>query len=236
MNRLLLTLLAIVMLGVGANAQQKKAGVKRSTIIKQAPEKVDSVALLEKNAEKWFREVYVEKNFVDPYSYRLVKLISKPISNKQLLEIDLATVQSRIDTCSLADVDRSVKALEETESDIKELDDLKVKVLEELSKATTDREKLYLNKKVQIIVKALSDLSSLKTRMAVYHLDCKMKEIILKTMSSMSEEELSQIIYRDMHLDCYSKNDQGNEVLGRFIFPYNRDGVFRGESNVRKIN
>ena len=52
----------------------------------------------------------------------------------------------------------------------------------------------------------------------------------------MSEELLNSFEYYNIHLDCYSKNDLGNEVLGRYVFPFTKDGAYvDDETTIRML-
>lgn len=235
MKKLLLTAIAIVAVALCTNAQVKNRKV--STQSKQTTSSVsvkDSVAIIAAQAEKWFREVYVEKHFNDPYSYRLMKVNASPITIKEALEIDLAKVKIEIDTCSISEKEKTratqrglEEAIEESKTNI-----------ERLNKQIENGEDKngYLAKRRDIYAKYLVEYLDYKKRIDIYFLAVETYDKIKKSIDELSEQVANRRAYYLIKLDCYSKNKIGNEVLGRFEFPFNEDGIFRGEKSVIQTN
>lgn len=44
--------------------------------------------IIEQNALKWFKSVYVEENFKDPYSFKLLKISSIPQNTYETIKTD----------------------------------------------------------------------------------------------------------------------------------------------------
>lgn len=235
MKKLLLAMIAFVGLMLGANAQTKnRNGSMRN---KPQPTSVvvrDSVAVIKEQAEKWFRDVYVEKHFNDPYSYRLMKVSASPVTLKEALEIDLGNVKMAIDTCSIPKKERTPEGQKKLEGIIKDRQTNIEELNKQLDAGTGNRE--YLIKMRDIYLEYLNKYIDYKKRLDICILAIQTYDKIKNSIDELSEQSANQIAYYLIKLDCYSKNKMGNEMLGRFEFPFNKEGIFRGEKSVVQTN
>lgn len=79
---------------------------KKTPITKIKSEKKE-IDIVQEMGEKWFKDIYVESFFKDPYSYKLLKTITKPVTIKEALLKDISVINHNIDTCRIAEVDRT---------------------------------------------------------------------------------------------------------------------------------
>ena len=218
MRTFLLSIL-IAVIAIGAPAQTKKSTSKRKAKTAQTVSKPvvksDEEITLEK-AQDWFREKYVEDNFKDPYSYRVVGIKAVPVTTGESVDKLIAKVKKNMDESSLHPDDCTEAALAEIKAEIAE-NERQMKLL----KNKTDE---YSRKKYNIYAEYNVKFLNLAERVEKYLLDKEEYESLLKSKAAMSEEVLNSFAYYDIHLDCYSKNDLGNEVLGRYVFPFTKDG------------
>ncbi len=247
----IITMICLLALITGVNAQSKtvqaKVPAQSETVqAKVNPQSesvqaevtappVDSLELLKTNAEKWFKEVYVEKKFKDPYSYRLVGLKAIPVTYANFLHSELEIVKNEIDTFSLSDTDRSIESLEKLKLDIikgkTEINDLAVKI-KTLTKANDID---FENKRVAIYKHFYMLRLSLAERIEIYQLAVKSKVEIERIINNLQPEQANKIKHYDIRLDCYSKNSIGNEVLSRFSFPVTKELVAEENNGIDKV-
>lgn len=184
-------------------------------------------------AKKWFKEKVVDVSFKDPYSYRVVGVKAVPVTTSEWADRYIEeTVQQINETGYGHLMETGLKNFDIVEEHLnRKIDGLKLKIKEEeieMSKYKDSYEpieqKLYkLHSEVRNeYVKEKNNL--LTFIRAEIHLN---KLVQLK--ARMNENELSHIDSYDIHLDCYSKNSYGNEVLTRYVFPFTKDGPFRNE-------
>ncbi len=160
------------------------------------------VTLTPESAGKWFKESYVESNFKDPYSFKLLKVTIDTITVAEqtqtrisLKESDLANIaQKRKDNQWSIETGQKyikknldpngtwVKAIERANNSNKELDELP------------------------------ETIQKLKT-----------------TLSQMSDEEKNKAFTYWIYVECHANNSYGNPVLGRYGFRYD-NGDFIKES------
>lgn len=190
------------------------------------------VETIKNNAEKWFKDVYVEQFFKDPYSYRLMGLKAIPVSFKERLIKDLANVQNDMDTCTVSEIERNQKAHDDC---MEEYEDCKTNAAKEQEYINNGVETEYHTKRKAIFVNAGNKYLELAKRIKLYLLAAEEKERIVSLINNLSEEEANKLAYYDIRLDCYSKNSLGNEVLGRFSFPFTESGILGGENGISKV-
>lgn len=183
--------------------------------------------IVKEKAEKWFREVYAERFFKDPYSYRLMGLKAIPVTLREQTNQQLAEIQIEIDTCTVAEVDRNQETYDEC---VRRYNDYKQKM--DIEQEAIDKGIIpkYHTQRKAIFAKAANQYKELSRRIALYLLGVEYKDKMLKILSRYTDEDFNSIVHYDIRLDCYSKNSLGNEVLGRYSFPFTIDGP-KGEED-----
>lgn len=149
------------------------------------------INVIEQNAAKWFKNVYVEEKFKDPYSYKLLKIKSKSETILDKVRIDVFEPNYK-----LLNLQFEFKNEIDT-SYIHSNYEIYTKVLSTTKENSSDYE--TIKEKVELY-KALYELS-----VSVKKLDTKIKNTITRYLIS---------------IDCYSNNSYGNKVLGRYSFYY----------------
>lgn len=200
-------------------AQTKKVVSKSTTKSLLTEKKSDEQIVMEK-AEQWFKDIYVENRFKDPYSYRRVGLKALPVTLKESLVKDMEKAQNIIDTARIA------KGSTQKDYDVilTECNSVNKDIEKENSFIESGVDVTYHSKRKVIYVEALKDFAELARQIDMYLFAIKEKESLLAKINNLTEEEASVLIYYDIRLDCYSKNSLGNEVLGRFLFPFTKEG------------
>ena len=149
------------------------------------------VNLIEQSAAKWFKNVYVEENFKDPYSYKLLKIKSKPETILDKVVIDVFEPNYKL-------LNLQFEFKNEIDTGyIHSNYDIYTKVLSTTKQNSSDYE--MIKGKVELY-KALYELS-----VSVKKMDTKNKNTITRHLIS---------------IDCYSNNSYGNKILGRYSFYY----------------
>jgi hypothetical protein len=217
-------------------AQTKKPTVKATTKTTTTVNPEEKVKI---NAEKWFKEFYVENNFNDPYSYKLLKLTSEKFTKQQDLTDSIAYLTAEIEKCKLSESDRNPKTRQQYQ-DGYDKTALEKKKTEEWLKTEKDAIQIEgLKKRMALIEKyALIYLDGMK-EYDLYVLNSDEKKRIQEKLSSISPEQATELAYYRIKIDCYSKNSLGNEVLGRFQFPFTEKGPIGtgdGTSTVIQLN
>lgn len=190
------------------------------------------VEIIKENAEKWFKEVYVEQFFKDPYSYRLMGLKAIPVSYKELLIKDLANIQNDIDTCTVSKNERNQSAHDYC---MKQYEECKIGATKEQEYIDKGVEVEYHTKRKAIFVQYGNSFLELAKRIKLYLLAVEEKERITSLINNLTDEEANKLVCYDIRLDCYSKNSLGNEVLGRFSFLFTENGLFGGEKGINNV-
>ena len=208
-------LLALVIPIITLAQTKKKPIVRKTATTTKAIVKSDEEITIEK-AQVWFKDNYVEANFKDPYSFRVVGIKAIATTHKESLNKMLAKIKKRMDACPVPEKDRTEESLKECKAEAEKCH-IEMEVYKN-STTSTDRKRYSINaeyyKKFLKIAEAIE----------LYLLDEKEYKRILSKKMSMDPDEWDKMAYYEIHLDCYSKNDLGNEVLGRFVFPFTKDG------------
>jgi hypothetical protein len=201
-------LLTLLFLGISFTtlSQQKKKPITKLTEIQQ----------VKSSAMSWFKNVYVESNFKDPYSYKVLKSTIIPISFKEGLE-------SMIDQA-----ERSAKRTDTADwgSDYK-IQRRKYFQSERYHKNRfTDADTLkqaYINSN-----KILKwELSKVNDEIKKHFAFKSERDSLIKLKGSISEKKAIETFYYIVYIDCYSNNSYGNAVLGKYSFHYNKNGLVR---------
>jgi len=147
----------------------------------------------EQNALKWFKSVYVEDNFKDPYSFKLLKISSIP--------------QTTYETMRGADVYPLLEDIGIEKNDENAIDttlmNITIQTYTDLIKGmwegSEDR------------VKYLKRIEKAKL--------CKSKMVYLIKINS-NKVLRNKLCRYAVYIDCYSNNSYGNKILGKFAFFY----------------
>ncbi len=220
MKKQMFTIILLILTSVTLSAQIKSPNKKT---VPQKPVVSPEMSVKTK-AEKWFKDFYVEKFFKDPYSYRLLKITTDSVSTKQSLIDSIYYIASEIEKCNIAEKDRTKENRDEWQKSYDEvIADLK-KEEANLEKETDKGQIAFRNKLIAINKEyALKYLSVLKD-FNIYFLNFGERTRLEKRLNSLSPKQENEFAFFKVKLDCYSKNSLGNEVLGRFQFPFTEKG------------
>ncbi|MBR3444639.1 MAG: hypothetical protein IKH14_02050 [Prevotella sp.] len=214
--------LLFILLSVCANAQSVKSSMQRNSVHSKKTTttvrvKTDEQIAIEQ-AQLWFKEKYVETTFKDPYSYRVVGIKATSVTQKESLDKLIFKVKKRMDECTIHPSERNEETLNLCLKEIKNSDEK----MAELKNKTDE----YSIEMYNILAKYRKKYIEAAEKIEKYLINEKEYNRLLSTKSVMDESQLNSFAYFEIHLDCYSKNDLGNEVLGRYVFPFTKDGVF----------
>ncbi|MGJ1305146.1 hypothetical protein [Sphingobacterium multivorum] len=202
---LFLVLLVVPFLGF---AQKRKTTSNGATVSNEEKLKIKTL--------KWFRDVYVEENWKDPYSYKLMKCTLTPVlfvDHLKSVREDLVNNFNEIDTTKSASVYN--KAKWNTIAKKKQYD----KDLLGVDSSMVYFSKLEYNQ-------ALHQETELKKMHSTY-----VNEIAeIDSLQKHSSKELLNKIYQySVYIDAYGKNGYGNVVLNRYRYVINDKGVPLGD-------
>lgn len=226
MHKFFVIVMCIFALGVNAqtkNTIARKRPTTTKNVIKQV--KTDEEVAIEK-AQVWFKEKYVETMFKDPYSYRVVGIKADSITYGKFIDKRVNRIKKEMEKCDIPIDERTQATAERYKVMARECDE---SLRETLSSDLRER---YQKLKNECLLSA--------KKIELYLLQKEELKRYVETKEQMSTEQLNIFCFYDIHLDCYSKNDLGNEILGRFVFPFTKDGVYKDETTtlqmVVKIN
>jgi hypothetical protein len=218
----LLTALLVLITATTALAQAPKTAAKpkavpaaKTTQLAKV-QKVDTISLVTKMAEKWFKESYVELSFKDPYSYKPAKTSVTTVSKVDELYESLATLNRIIkDLAYDADTSKGMGPYYR-----KQIVNYNEKLKEKNSQTMQD----FYNK---MLASAEQDLAKeeIKKAEAAKQLDetLELKKRLENLIANMTEEHKAMIGYYKIYHDCHANNSYGNPVLGRYVFKYKFD-------------
>jgi hypothetical protein len=204
----------------------------QSTAIRETPES---------EAARYFKEVYVESYFKDPYSYKLLKVWTSSSTKKIDPLIDSLRYYTRLLNVDSAIISKS-KSFIVSDSIIDKYSTYEWMLLESqfglreiLMGYSAVRKKLGLSKTDSSSTKSLEHFmdvddykklspderniaaDSLKSFVSRRVLISKEKIADIESMiSKMPPTEKNKFVEHTVNLDCYAKNSYGNEVLGRY--------------------
>lgn len=145
----------------------------------------------------------------------------------------MAIIQNDIDTCTLdvshknkAALDKCMMFYKECEDGIKEEQTFIDKGIE--VEYHTKRKNAHLEYGIKFL--------DLAKRINLYLLAVEEKDKTISLINNLTEDQSNKLVFYDVRLDCYSKNSLGNEVLGRFSFPFTINGVLGDKNGVDKVN
>ena len=158
-------------------------------------------------ASEWFKKVYVETSFKDPYSYKLLKITidSINVGQKLIEDINLEEYKLKSDAFELSFNERQLKTSEK------------------YAKKERDPNGTW-NKSVERYKKNIEEINNRPTKIS------EMK----KKHENLPIEEKNKVIYYKFYLDCHANNSYGNPVLGKYVFTHSK-GKFN-EVSVFKTN
>ncbi|WP_321437304.1 hypothetical protein [uncultured Bacteroides sp.] len=231
MNKIaLFTVFLLFSVPFWGQTQKKKPQLhKASTTIKSERE------IVKTNAGNWFKEFYVENLFKDPYSYKLLKITATSKNIKEALSDSLVELDNRIKNSRCS----STMNLDASRAECqKEYDKTKIEIAnesEKLKNSTDGNDAKYIQKRINIEIKYATDMLGFLKEIDLYNLDVKQKESIEANLKSFTSDQLNQIAYFEIRIDCYSKNSLGNEILGRFVFPFTKNGPIGNKNGLDKV-
>lgn len=178
--------------------------------------KSDPLESLKAKTSKWFKDVYVESNFKDPYSYKLMKCVLYPLTLSEWADESKRELMYRLvgkDTSDrFGEYQNSKKKVEQKriryEEVINSSDTTEIKY----RKADYNFEMYLANK----ILKEYTDIKNIENEI----------ETLLK---ESDDKALNAISYYKVYIDAYGKNSIGNSVLGKYYYMIDKNGVTQGE-------
>ena len=154
----------------------------------------------------WFKKNYVELSFKDPYSYKLMKIKSFPISEFEYEQDKLNDAISKVEKRDSFIYKYSTNNLEKAIKDSTEQFEKRIT----LYKTTYDWA-------VKDIQKNKQTISEITTRW-------KNEEVIVDSLKEVVQKlpptSKKNILYYLVSLDCYANNSYGNPILGRYAFKF----------------
>lgn len=191
----ILVILAVAMLPALAMAQKKK------------PVKLTELQKVKKEGLDYFKNVYVESNFKDPYSYKLLKCDVYPITFKEHIEELLKSVDDKIKSS-------------DTTRPFSEYQTKKAEYLRNVSRVKNYPD-IY---KQSDIDRAKKDWDNC---ISEYNDAIDTKKKGEQMLTALSASEANKIHHYSFYIDCYSNNSYGNPVLGKFAFDYGTTGLVK---------
>ncbi|WP_313672008.1 hypothetical protein [Sphingobacterium multivorum] len=182
----------------------------------------DSLQIIEK-AKDYFKKVYVELNFKDPYSYELLKIKAERVSLREKLEFDIGVYRSAKKSVNMD----STFSFSDFSSAKQKYEALK----HTLSKGEKLKEKDY-NKYIKKYGEYIELFDSTKKEIEEFRsAHKKLDEDLLLRQEMLDNKSLdfSQTVQWRISLDCYAANSYGNKILGKYIFRMSNDGKLDGE-------
>lgn len=187
------------------------------------------------NAGKWFKEFYVESKFKDPYSYKLLKIESEKVTIMNAVIDSLHYLDIEIANCKIAEVDRNQESRDSNQQAYnKHLEGIK-RAEEKLKTEKDASERKYYQNLIAVFTKYALIRIDFMEQYDILIWSQNEKKRLQKRFRELKSEELDKLSYYRIRIDCYSKNSLGNEVLGRFQFPFSEKGAFGIDNGLHSV-
>lgn len=165
-------------------------------------QELDSLQVIEK-AKTYFKDVFVENTFKDPYSYELLKIISEPVSYRQK---------------AISEYSYNKNMVPFNDEDIEPL------------RLELKKNKEYLDKLKPKGTKYEKALAKYERSLAIYEdensklNEFKNKQELLNQISTATSKSVDEISHYNIEIHCYGSNSYGGKILGKYIFEINTKG------------
>lgn len=192
MKNLVLIIFTIVFLPFIANSQSQK---NKST------SSINRLQFYTNKAKTWFKDVYVETNFKDHYSYKLMKIELYPVTWNKKGESILISAKEAMDN---ADTSKSYSPYKRS---------LSAYVMDIMAYGK-DTNSYILTQAKQTVDDDLKEYLSLK----------KSYEVLQENIHTMNPKLKNSICEYAVYLECYGRNGYGNLILNKYSFTINIKG------------
>jgi hypothetical protein len=202
---------------------QVKPQATKSLVVKTEPEKIDTLELVKQRAQKWFKDVYVENNFKDPYSYELLKLTVEPKTFYQELQNDtsFANWDIRYEKYLLKDTLKG--QFQKLKDDVVMYEE---KAFKKDGKVNEKYKSLYESSLKQLNEERFKRTDSLRK------VEIK-RDVLVERLNTLTDEQKKMVLYYIIYLDCHANNSYGGKILGKYTFKYN---FYKSAYDVEKVN
>lgn len=193
----ILTLIFLLSASLNAIAQKK-------TISNRASE----MATTKTKALVFFKNTYVEQNFKDPYSYKLLKAEIRPILSMEWYKdsLSLAVINHDIvDTLTITNNYRSLKG--KHSAILEKMKNIKANGAAVGAYEDSEQEEIALSEDLE---RAVQNYKISLNR--IVRLNAK--------INTMSAKEKTELKCYEVNIDCYANNSYGNPILGKYSFEY----------------
>lgn len=160
-------------------------------------------------AKEWFKDVYVQTYFKDPYSYKLMKIVLSPITFDQKYQ---SLLESNERELNVADTSKS--------SSPYQINKRTYKALTSYPRDTMDYILIQYRDKIST---SLSNYLSLKESSMT----------LRKTYEAMTAKVKNSVYEYTAYIECYGRNGYGGIVLNKYTFTIDSYGIC---TNVKSTN
>lgn len=179
------------------------------------------IRFIEERAKDYFRNIYVEANFKDPYSYELLKIKLTPITLREKIDRDISIKKELYG-------DITPELLEETkiryERYKREMDSLQSNYNKK-GKGLSRFKQMEYDSAEGLYAQSLAAYTFRKDEYEKY-----VNQIAYySSMDSDDTIDKSKVVEYFVDLDCYAANSYGNKVLGRYRFIISSDGTVNND-------
>ncbi len=193
--------IAFCLIGIQSLFAQKKL-IKKTVLSEQT--------IITNKARAWFKDVYVQVNFKDPYSYKLMKFDVYPVTNEAGLKDIIKNIDYKIDELDTSKTYSSYQ--------------LKIKTIRK------DREynEKYGSRDSVSVANAKSYTNMLlKERdemLKEYNTTIQAKKEAELQLNSLTPATKDKTLKYIGYLDCYGRNGYGNIALNKYVFDISKSG------------
>jgi hypothetical protein len=181
--------------------------VKKTTPISKVAVKTPPTELqVNSVASTWFKKNYVESNFKDPYSFKLLKVKSFPVTEYQHAEDDYKSANEKV---SKRDSFMYKYASENLAKALKDS-------AERFEKRETTYKSLY-KWSLNDIQRNKQTISEINER---WRKEENESDSLKKVFESLPIVSKKNIVYYLVSIDCYANNSYGNPILGVYVFKF----------------
>jgi hypothetical protein len=218
----------LILLSIIVNGQTTKNRVSQ---LKTTLTIEDTIKL---EAETWFKNVYVEALFKDPYSYKHLKTIVSPKNWREALIDSIARISSVIETINLT----SEEKLPETRTEYQIKYEKSLAEIDEINKLSKEEKEFAKEDFAKMVIysqEIANILKELMLKIDLYNLNIKIKALLEIKLDNLTPEQSKQLVYYEIKIDCYSNNSIGNQILGRFCFPFTKNGAIGSNNGLNSV-
>lgn len=197
--------------------------VSISAVFSQQKKINNDLSILKSKTTAWFKNVYVPRNFKDPYSYKLMNCIVSPISLAEKLEENDRDLQYQFEILKIRNKDTTdyFGDYQKSKRDALKAKDDYDRIAKSSDTTGLSRHKKYYDTFLWYYNKQINNFTEVNN---LVNKNTEMQKELKNIKSTASPQELKETVEYIVYIDAYGKNSLGNSVLGKYYYKIDKSG------------